>query len=231
MSSTVICLEGTHGSGKSSLCEELRKLGYPVLEEGFLDMPKGYKSIHPQSVLMEMQWINNWFQKVLEIASSHKSDTIIFADRSPFSAIYYSNHGHVFHDMIRCQIDELYSLANIDIRTVHIQVDQNILWQRIQQRLLLQPERVLLQENDKSWMEKTLSFYNSFTWDYIVPNNNQSLQATIDTILSTTVNSSKDTSLLSSDTDKDSSFYLEENSLNESPDSFFYSTSPIKSYY
>lgn len=42
----VICLEGCHGSGKTALTAEFRRLGYAVMDEGFLDQPETL--LHPQ---------------------------------------------------------------------------------------------------------------------------------------------------------------------------------------
>jgi dephospho-CoA kinase len=41
----VVCLEGSHGCGKTKLINKLKKLGYNILDEGFLDMPEF--SLHP----------------------------------------------------------------------------------------------------------------------------------------------------------------------------------------
>ena len=42
----VICLEGCHGCGKSSLLSHFEESGYTCLDEAFLDMPA--YALHPQ---------------------------------------------------------------------------------------------------------------------------------------------------------------------------------------
>lgn len=36
----IVCIEGTHGSGKTTLIHYLNLLGVPTIDEGFLDIPK-----------------------------------------------------------------------------------------------------------------------------------------------------------------------------------------------
>jgi RNase adaptor protein for sRNA GlmZ degradation len=54
----VICLEGCHGCGKSSLLNHFDDSGYICLDEAFLDMPS--YALHPQSLLMETKWVVSW---------------------------------------------------------------------------------------------------------------------------------------------------------------------------
>ena len=91
----VICLEGCHGSGKSSLCGHFAAAGYSVLDEAFLDMPE--YALHPQSLLMETTWVCAWFERILRRAAEDKKkdqpDEVFIADRSPFSAVFYAAKG------------------------------------------------------------------------------------------------------------------------------------------
>jgi hypothetical protein len=53
------------------------------------------------------------------------------------------------------------------------QVERDTLWERIQERLQREPERVKYNENDREWMEKTVRFYESRRWDYTVCNDEE----------------------------------------------------------
>lgn len=182
----VISVEGCHGCGKSSLIEEFRAHGYDVLDEGFMDMPD--YALHPQTLLMETAWVCSWFERVLQQAHRSKQcgserEEVLVADRSPFSAVYYANHGHLLEPLIRQQVKEIRERAGIKLYTIHVQVEPELLWSRIQKRLQVEPNRATLQENERSWMDKTLSFYNSFEWDMTINNNARSIEHTMQEIV------------------------------------------------
>ncbi|KYR00834.1 hypothetical protein DLAC_02888 [Tieghemostelium lacteum] len=192
---TILCLEGCHGSGKTELCKYFQRKGYQVLDEAFLDMPSF--SIPPQSLIMETAWVSNWFQRILKMEKFEKVESLqntcsvsnvnsnnntpsntvpptehklYIADRSPFSAVLYANKGHYLDPIIREQIVELSHYTNVNIKTVYLKVDEKPLWNRIQNRLKLEPERVKYKENDYQWMKSTIDFYESRQWDITVDN-------------------------------------------------------------
>jgi len=169
----VICLEGCHGSGKSALCDQFQNEGFTALDEAFMDLPS--HSLHPQSLLMETAWVVNWFERILKFAEKAKcegnTDKIFIADRSPFSAVFYSqSHGHLLEPLIRQHIKEIHAAVGVDIITVYVKVAPEILWDRIQRRLQQEPERAKFNEGDRTWMEKTLDFYERFEWDLEIRN-------------------------------------------------------------
>ena len=41
----VICLEGCHGCGKSSLCKQMSEAGYSILDEAFLDIESYFSDL------------------------------------------------------------------------------------------------------------------------------------------------------------------------------------------
>ncbi|OQR95372.1 hypothetical protein THRCLA_07929 [Thraustotheca clavata] len=184
----IVCFEGCHGpyllfeaslnvvigSGKSSLCKEVNDMGFRVLDENFLDMPA--YSLHPQSLFMETKWVCSWFDRVLSLARHERNiSRVFFADRSPFSAVFYSANGHLLEPLIRAQMKEIAEFANVQFLTIHVNVERELLWKRIQARLLLEPERIRYMEHKRSKMEDCLAFYNSFKWDLQIENTNGSL--------------------------------------------------------
>jgi thymidylate kinase len=168
----VICLEGCHGSGKTQLCNEFESYGFDVLDEAFLDMPE--YALHPQSLLMETTWVCSWFERVLKKASDlgeAARHSLVIADRSPFSAVFYSQrNGHLLEPLIRSHMDEVREAADIHIYTVHIDVPRELLWQRISERLAREPERLKYNEGKEEWMDAVLGFYSGMTWDLSVTN-------------------------------------------------------------
>jgi thymidylate kinase len=184
----VICLEGCHGSGKTSLLSELANAGFNVLDEAFIDMPSYTKSLHPQSLLMESMWVCQWFERLLKrksvIETDHGADAIYFADRSPYSAVFYSRggRGELLSPLIRAQIQELQEV-NIEVITVYVKVRKTVLWERIQDRLRREPSRQLFSENKREWMEHTLEFYEKFDWDCTIDNSESSVDSVMENLV------------------------------------------------
>ena len=148
-------------------------LGYSVLDEAFLDMPS--TEFAPQSLVMEMNWVSNWFMRLIKLSSSPETDTknaVYITDRSPFSAVCYSknNTGHLLDPLIRASAKEVRDVAGIEIFSCLVSVDKETLWGRIQERLKVEPFRVGYDEHLRSHMEGILTFYEGFDWDFRVDN-------------------------------------------------------------
>eukprot|EP00762_Andalucia_godoyi_P001608 ANDGO_00199.mRNA.1 hypothetical protein DICPUDRAFT_27799 len=182
MRTIVLCLEGCHGSGKTELCKAFNSFGIEVLDEAFLQMPE--YALHPQSLVMEAFWVSHWFQRLLkrhhEISQECKETgekfRILVADRSPFSAVFYARYkGSLLEDVIRAQIEEMQMNASIDLYTVSVRVDKDLLWSRIQSRLAKHPERLKYNEDSYAWFEETLAFYDNFSWDMFIDNNDEDI--------------------------------------------------------
>lgn len=148
-----------------------------------MDMPA--YALHPQSLLMETMWATQWFRHVLEKASTlapeERSRAVFVADRSPFSAVFYSRRdGALLEPVIRSQIGEIAEEAGIHIITAHLAVDPELLWERIQSRLKLEPFRVKYREGEREWMDTTQSWYDGFDWDVTIDNGSQSIPELLD---------------------------------------------------
>ncbi|CAE7221031.1 unnamed protein product [Symbiodinium sp. KB8] len=185
----VVALEGCHGAGKSELLGQFAKRGYHVLDEGFLDMPE--YAIHPQSLLSETCWVCSWFERLLKLkqtATAGGVPAVVFADRSPLSAVYYGHSGHLLEPVIRAHMVEVEQQADVHIVTAHVLVEQELLWERIQARLLREPHRARLQEGRKQWMQDTLTWYTDFEWDITVRNGKQDISTTADALLEAVAN-------------------------------------------
>jgi len=176
----VVSVEGCHGSGKSELCRQFSADGFTVLDEGFLTMPSF--NLHPQTLVMESIWISNWFERLLKIQQDHLAagesmDKIFIADRSPYSAVYYAGkHGHLLEPVIRQQIEDLKTQANIHVFTVLVKVEKELLWERIQDRLIREPERAKYNEGSRDWMDVTNNWYGERAFDFVIENNSGSIQ-------------------------------------------------------
>lgn len=120
----VICIEGSHASGKSTLCKQFEDSNYLVLDEAFFTMPE--YALHPQSLVMETLWVAKWIERLLKKQSQLSGtgkNAIFIADRSPYSAVFYAKggHGRLLEPVIDAMIAEL-AQNDIHIVTVHIEV-------------------------------------------------------------------------------------------------------------
>lgn len=156
------------GGGKSSLTEALSKEGWEVLDEAFLDMP--HSPLHPQSLVMETSWMAFWFQRLLRMQRECPTKSVFFADRSPFSAVLYGSNGQLLDEVVRTSIEELKTVG-IQVITVYLRTESDLLWERIQERLEREPERRKYKEDSRDWMNTTVRFYEARAWDLIVDNN------------------------------------------------------------
>jgi thymidylate kinase len=179
----IVALEGCHGCGKTELCELFASRGYACLDEGFLDMPPN--ALHPQTLTMELAWVSAWMQRILAEAQLDSSRVII-TDRSPFSAVFYTRGGRgaLLAAVIEECLEELRQ-AGIEFYTVHMQVEAEALWARIQNRLVQEPERALYKENSRAWMDEVKRFYDSFGhWSFTVDNSkNQGLHEVVERLV------------------------------------------------
>jgi thymidylate kinase len=169
--------------------EEFEARGYRVMDEAFMDMPS--YALPAQSLLMETSWVCSWFERVLRLASRVRHEKtgvaarqyVYIADRSPFSAVFYARHGKLLDPVIREQMREVQEFSAIQFYTVNISVEPELLWSRITERLEREPERVRFNEHKRSWMDKTLAFYDSFPWDMRVENDDRSIAQVCDSIV------------------------------------------------
>lgn len=151
-----------------------------------MDMPA--YALHPQSLLMETTWVCSWFERLLEKASTLDSDerrrAVFVADRSPFSAVFYSRRkGHLLEPLIREHIEEVREEAAVHIVTVHLQVEPELLWGRIQERLVREPFRARYREGEREWMETAQCFYDGFGWDITLCNGEEDMASLLEQCL------------------------------------------------
>ena len=171
----VICIDGCHGVGKTAIIADIAKRGYHVLDELFFEMPKFL--VPSQSLTVEFIWISNWFKRILDMQKAGMADdAIVFADRSPFSAVFYSRASPedrlALEKVIRGMIAEL-SRYNITIHTVGLLVEREELWKRVQRRLETEPFRREFNEDKRWWLDQTADWYESFGWDTVIDNSSQ----------------------------------------------------------
>ena len=160
---------------------------FHCVDEAFIDMPQSV--LHAQSFTNEVTWVSNWFQRLvkkyreLQERGVNPDTAVFFADRSPFSAVLYSKScGSLLIPVIRGMIDDLREIG-IVITTVQVNVERELLWTRIQDRLAREPIRRAFDEHQRDWMDKVCDFYDQQHWDLRVDNSGCSLQQLADGLI------------------------------------------------
>ena len=79
---------------------------------------------------METLWVTHWVQRLLEKQKAMPAvlgkNTVFFADRSPYSAVFYAKSGgHLLRPVIAAMVHEL-AENGIYIYTVYIQVRASV---------------------------------------------------------------------------------------------------------
>lgn len=138
-------------------------------------------ALSPQSLVMETLWVAKWFERLLmlqQLEDASNPKHIYVADRSPYSAVFYSqeNKGHHLRPLITQMIDDLRAV-NIFIYTLYVRVTPDKIWSRVCSRLVNEPQRKQFNEHKREWLNHVFSLYEGFKnekgqllWDYIVHN-------------------------------------------------------------
>lgn len=168
----LICIEGVHGIGKSTVCSLLKERGYSVMKENFIPehtveqsdvvpVPKP-TNLSSNTTLAEYIWIANWFQRALECQG--KGDVIVF-DRSPYTSLMYKNND--MKKIISSMFSELFSLG-YEVHFIRlVPSSTDFLWDRISERLVREPYRERYNEGSRQWLETVNSRYNSRMKDLV----------------------------------------------------------------
>jgi hypothetical protein len=82
---------------------------------------------------------------------------------------YAKNGGEFLEPVIETQIKE-FAEKNIFIFTVLVQVEKELLWKRICDRLKREPVRLQYNEGSREFFEKTYDWYRSHPWDFVLQN-------------------------------------------------------------
>ncbi len=179
----IFCLEGVHGCGKSTVAKKLKYLlpnRIALLDEAFILQPDQHsfdytQLLHPQSVTLESKWVIDWFLRAMQLKSQVGSQDVVYiADRSPYTACFYSRNGQGMSllPMIQSIQRELEQECQIHIHTVCLQVSNlEHLWERVSKRLEREPFRRQYNEHSKEWLCTLAKQYENFPyWDFVLEN-------------------------------------------------------------
>ena len=119
-----------------------------------MDMPA--YACFTQSLLMETTWVCQWFTRLLKKMSENKAAggglpawSRCSSPTGPRSARALSPRRQLLDPVIREQIKEVREAAGIEVYTVYVKVEKEVLWSRIQSRLENEPERKKYDEDKR----------------------------------------------------------------------------------
>lgn len=164
----VICVEGIHGVGKSFFLNKLRQEGRHVLDEEFMNTVM--KDYSPTGMVRQVVWLADWIQRVVKAAAETQPLDLIYVDRSMYSAIMYNdreNETNAMKLLIDKSIQEL-KVMGIQINTVLFTDETHDAWNRIQERLLKEPQRKQFNEHSETHYYKVWDKYyktHANIWD------------------------------------------------------------------
>jgi thymidylate kinase len=182
----VILIEGVHGVGKTAVLEEIKKeeekkdkVDYLILKENFIDKKNEKELFNPQSFYKEVTWAMEMFNRIERACTRtcvcNNKKEVLFVDRSPYTAIFYNRDSIAKENSsIKNIIDKIFrdfKEKGIHLYTICLVGKPEKIWNRVNERLKKEPERLKYTEDDRKWFNKQVGSYSNFKWDYIVENN------------------------------------------------------------
>jgi thymidylate kinase len=191
----VVCIEGAHGVGKTTVCGELCALlgdRARFLDEGFmaseqtpgadaanaLRRPSG-EPVEQQSLVSEMLWATTWFKRLSAIGaaagSGEQRTPIIVTDRSPFSAACFAKTDDpavrpLVASVVEAMLAEVEGQWRVGVVTVCLSLDRDEHRRRVADRLRREPGREELGEADEGHLGAVWQWYRSQQWDHVITN-------------------------------------------------------------
>jgi len=166
---TFFTIEGVHGVGKSTVVEELKKLGFPIVTENFIKLKKECK-FPLQTLTTRMYWISTRIRNMTMMSE----DPIVFTDRSVYSAAIYSNNlkdMRILYKSGKRMRGELVELGN-RIFTIFLWIDKTTGLERVSNRLTQKKKgtklRRVLKEGSRKHYEEIWEKYANFKWDHSI---------------------------------------------------------------
>lgn len=166
----IVFLEGCHGIGKSTVARCLANSGYAVLPEVLPLSDAAYPS---SSLLFQTRYVlarlHGFLDYQRSLPAELQASHVVFADRGFLSCLAYADPSLLFPlralvaDAVLCM-----TTAGITGCSVTIQLHPNVVWDRIQARLLDHPERNAYNEGSFLHFTKVMQFYLDTPFSMVV---------------------------------------------------------------
>lgn len=157
----VICLEGVHGVGKSTLIETFKSEGFETMDECYLFSQESL--MHPQGMYFELDWVLRWFKNILEHVE--KKTRVLITDRSAFSAHFYvhEKYKNALLTITRHLWEEIQQTVDVTFETIYVYASIDDIWARILIRAKDDPHRE--EELSMDFLKRIYKEYSEFKWD------------------------------------------------------------------
>ena len=164
----VVCIEGVHGVGKTTICRLLRSYGFNVRREIFVEKVAD-SPLPPGSFTQEISWITSWCDWITSFYRDHVANEdssggvkILFSDRCPLTPpIYATSHNALLEMVARTAFSDLEEFLPISIVPVFIQLDLFLVYPRIVKRAQAEPIREKFNELLPEHLERVDARYKS----------------------------------------------------------------------
>lgn len=162
----IVFVEGVHGCGKSTVCAGIQRYGYSVMPEVLPLHDPAYVSStliwQTRYVLTRLHHILNYHRSILE---PERQGHVVFSDRGFLSCLAYCDPAQL--PVMQALVDDAIAAMvgqGITFCYLSIVVPPTILWERIQARLLNNPERHRYNEGSFLHFTRVFEFYQRLPW-------------------------------------------------------------------
>jgi len=164
----IISIVGMIGAGKTTTINALKQLGYDTLNENYMEDSNSL--LHDnRMILSKWAWISNWFCRVEKFFNENPNSTDLFVDRNVIEAGIWTDTCKPLFEPIKLSLEEFGSYG-YEIVNICLKCDYATLQDRIKNRLLIEPIRLKLNENDSQYIQCLYHSYlkNEAIWDFII---------------------------------------------------------------
>jgi deoxyadenosine/deoxycytidine kinase len=163
----VFCLEGVHGTGKSTLISKINSKNIFVMPEEELEMPR-MGVFEPTSAILEMHWMNTWFQKLMEMLGDVVNDpdiTVILADRSPWSVAVYASTPDLRQSFTHIINDAAQEFAShgVHFHLIRVTCSEEVLVSRLKAKLS-RDDAMYFMDSSVQHMREINKRYDGLNW-------------------------------------------------------------------
>jgi len=150
----VYCLVGPSAAGKSTALKLLSD-NYKVLEERYMDL--NIFNLDNRLILSKWKYIDYWFSSILE--AKKKGYENLITDRCPFDTCAYISN--MKNELFNCIDESFKEILHLGISTkfILINADFDELERRINNRILLEKDRVNYNELDQEHNRRAYDFF------------------------------------------------------------------------
>lgn len=163
----VVCLEGCHGVGKTSLWKKLTQ--YMRIGEEFKKSQTSFM-FSRQAFFPQMSWVMHWFEHLESVLRAYWSQdqqkfvsvkpVVVVTDRSPYSAEIYTEQEPELLNRLIQKLMGIYTDCGIDFHIIKLVRDKEDVWRDVVTRVSKSGSvRMQLKENNRDHFDRVWKKY------------------------------------------------------------------------